>query len=97
LQDESDPVLPSAAPFLGVDTEHLDPTLVGRLIALEDLNRRRLARAVLAQEAEDRTAFDAEGHVVHGGERTESLGESRNLYDVAIESSATCSMYSIGV
>ena len=69
-------------PFFGLDAEDRHASFVGCLIALQDLDGRRLAGAVLAQETKDLAALDAEGHVIHGGEGPEALGEPGHLDDV---------------
>ena len=58
----------AASPFAGIDSEHGDLAGRARAEALQDLDRRRLARAVRPEEGEDLAALDLE---VDAGDRVE--------------------------
>ena len=60
LEDDADPLAPLAARVRRVDSQHLDLARVALAVALEDLDRGRLARAVRAEQAEDLAALDLE-------------------------------------
>ena len=58
-----------------------DLTLVGFVEAVEDLHQGRLARPVLAEEAEDFTPVQDERDVVVGRDGAEALGDAPHLQD----------------
>src|SRR5439155_16938357 len=60
LEHDADPLAEAALRPLRVEAEHLDPPAVGAAVALEDLDRRRLAGAVRAEQAEDLALLDLE-------------------------------------
>jgi hypothetical protein len=53
LENDADPLAMLAAAAPRVDAEHTDVALVARAVALEDLDRRRLPRAVRPEQTED--------------------------------------------
>ena len=60
LEDDADPVAPLGAALLRVDAEDRDGAAVARAVALEHLDRRRLAGAVRSEQAEDLALLDLE-------------------------------------
>ena len=66
LQDDPDPRAPGAVAVLGIDAEHAHVAAVALAKALEDLDRRRLARPVGAEEGEDLAALHAQRQAAHG-------------------------------
>ena len=62
LEHDADPLAPAAARALRVLAEHGHVAAVARPVALEDLDRRRLAGAVRAEEPEDLALGDLEAH-----------------------------------
>jgi hypothetical protein len=66
LEHEAYPVAPAPARVLGVDAEHPDVAAGPAAVALENLDRRRLAGAVRPQEAEDLTGLHLEVDASNG-------------------------------
>jgi hypothetical protein len=60
LQDDTDPLAEVASGARRVAVQHLDRAAVAGSVALEDLDRRRLSRAVRAEQAEDLALLDLE-------------------------------------
>src|SRR2546423_787845 len=75
LEHDADLLAPAAAGKRGVDAEHLDAAAVPLAGALEDLDGRRLARAVRAEQAEDLAALDVEADPAHRLERAVRLAQ----------------------
>ena len=65
LQDDADALAQRPLAVLGVVAEHAHLAGAARAVALEDLGRGGLARAVGAEEAEDLPGGDGEGDVAH--------------------------------
>ena len=69
--------------------ESLDRTLVGDIVAEEDVHQRGLAGAVLAKQRDDLAARELEGDRIVGDQRPEALGDAgeaedgRGMADVA--------------
>ena len=57
----------------------LDLAAVGAVIAVEDVHQRRLAGAVLADDAVDRSLADAERHILVRVNRAEPLVDADGL------------------
>ncbi len=76
LEHHADLLAPAAARECGVGAEHLDAAAVPSAVALEDLDGRRLARAVRAEEAEDLAALDVEVDPAHRLERAVRLAQA---------------------
>ena len=66
LEHDADPLAPVAAGALRVDAEDGDAAAVALAVALEDLDRRRLAGAVRAEQAEDLALLDLEADAANG-------------------------------
>jgi hypothetical protein len=75
LQLDADSLLERARVAHDVDAQHLGAARIGRAQALEDLDRRRLAGAVGAEQAEDLAAVDAEGDAVYGVQLSVGLAQ----------------------
>ena len=60
LEDDPDPLPVRRAGLPRVDAEHLDVATVALPVALQDLDRRRLPRAVRSEEPEDLARLDVE-------------------------------------
>ncbi len=65
LQDDADPLPERPLAAAGVEAEHGDLAAVALPVALEDLDRRRLAGAVRAEQAEDLAGRDLEVDPAH--------------------------------
>jgi hypothetical protein len=65
LEDDSDSIPPVEAGSLWVLAEHLDRSAVARPVALQDLDRCRLAGAVGAEQSEDLARRDLEVDAPH--------------------------------
>ena len=70
LEHDPDPVAPLAAAVGGVDAEHGDVSGAAREEAFEDLDGRRLAGAVRAEEGEDLAGGDLEVDAANGLRRS---------------------------
>jgi hypothetical protein len=66
LQDDSDTFPQGAGPAAGVAAQDRHAPGVALAVALEDLDRRRLARTVRPQQPEDLAALDVEVDPAHG-------------------------------
>ena len=66
LEHDAHPLAERALAAPGVEAEHRDVAGVARAVALEDLDGRRLARAVRAEQAEDLALLDREGDPADG-------------------------------
>ena len=60
LQHDADALLKARSCLAGVEAEHADLAAVRAAVALEDLDRRRLAGAVRPEQREDLAARDAQ-------------------------------------
>ena len=67
LEHDAEPLAQGDRPRSGVEAEHGHAAARARAVALEDLDRRRLAGAVGPEQAEDLAAPDGEGDAAHGG------------------------------
>src|SRR5205085_4011833 len=76
LEHDADPLAERAARLLGVEAEDVDGPRVPAAVALEDLDRRRLAGAVRAEEAEDLAVRDLEVDAAHRLERAVRFAQS---------------------
>ena len=61
--------------------EDLDRSLVGDIVAEEDVHQRRLAGAVLAKQRDDLAARELEGDRIVGDQRAEALGDAGEAED----------------
>jgi hypothetical protein len=59
-----------------VETEHVDPPGIGTKQTAKEPDRRRLARAVGADQAEHLAPFDVHRHPVHGRRLPETLADT---------------------
>src|SRR5205823_9056991 len=76
LEDDADPLAEARPRRLRVVPEHRHLTGVAAPVALEDLDRRRLAGAVRAEEAEDLAVRDLEVDAAHRLERAVRFAQS---------------------
>src|SRR5439155_23594977 len=65
LQDDTELLAPRLTGLLRIDAENFDLARSAFAVALENLDRRRLAGAVRADEAEDLARTDVEVHLAH--------------------------------
>src|SRR5262249_35464480 len=79
LEDDADPLAPLAARAAGVDAEDGHVAGVALPVTLEDLDRRRLACAVRAEQAEDLAGADLEAHSLQRDVRAVRLAEGAHL------------------
>ena len=80
LGDDADALAPLARALRRVDPEHLNLAGAALAVALEDLDRRRLARSVGAEEREDLAARDLEIDAADGLEVTVGLAQPADGY-----------------
>ena len=66
LEDDAHPLPERSLPATGVEAEHRDLSRVASAVALEDLDGRRLAGAVRAEQAEDLALLDRERDPANG-------------------------------
>ena len=80
MQHDADSLAEGAPAAFGIEAEdrHLAP--VAAAMPFEDLERRRLAGAVGAQEREHLALLDREAHPVHGAVRAIALLQAHDLY-----------------
>jgi hypothetical protein len=71
----ADPLAERARVAAGIEAEHGNGALVGKPVALHAFHRRRLSRAVRADQAEDLSLEHLERHVVHGHDPAVALSE----------------------
>ena len=76
LEDEADAVAPGAIRLLRIDAEHAHLAGVAGAVALEDLDRGRLARAVRSDEGEDLAGADLEIDPPHRLEAVVGLAQA---------------------
>src|SRR5829696_611175 len=81
LQDEADAVSPTPIRPLWVDPQHAHLARIPGPIALEDLDRRGLARAIRAQEGEDLARADLEVDPPHRFEAVVGLAQALDADD----------------
>ena len=79
LEDDADPLPEVGAGPLGIVSEHAHLAAVALAVALEDLDRRRLAGAVRAEEAEDFARLDREVDPAHRLEVPVRLAQAADL------------------
>ena len=79
LEDDADPLPEVAAGPLGIVSEHPHLAAVALAVALEDLDRRRLAGAVRAEEPEDLARLDREVDPAHRLEVPVRLPQAADL------------------
>ena len=76
LQHDAEPGLPVEVAVRGIDAEHADLARRAQAVALEDLDGRRLAGAVRAEQGEGLTAGDVEVDAVDGDDAAVRLAQS---------------------
>jgi hypothetical protein len=79
LEHQPDPRPVVAAGGRRVGTEHGDGPVIGPPVALDDLDRRRLAGAVRPEQGEDLARGDPEGEVADDGPAVICLGQPGDL------------------
>ena len=79
LEDDADALAQRPAAAAGIEAEHLGPAAVLRAVALEDLDRGRLARAVRAEQRHDLARLDPEGDSSQRVARAVALAELVDL------------------
>ena len=68
LQLDADALLQRIHVAKRIEAEHGDGAIIGLAQPLDAFHRRRLARAIRSDEAEDLALVDLERHLVHGGD-----------------------------
>ena len=94
LQHETEPIAPRARRRRGIDAEHGDVAAGPRAVALEDLDRRGLARAVRPEKAEHLAGRDLEVDAAHGFDRAVTHAEVAHL-DRGTHSSASAMLRAV--
>src|SRR3954469_4529124 len=79
LQDDAHPLAQLARPPAGVEAQHRDLARPALAIALEDLDRRRLSRAVGPEQPVDLAPLDAEVDAAHGLDVSVGLAQAANF------------------
>ena len=85
LKLHPDPVLQGETVASGVKAEDRNLTAVRRAQSGDAFHRRRLARAIRSDEAEDLTTSDGKRHAVDGDERAVALSNAVNADDVDVD------------
>ena len=80
LEDDAHSLTEHSLAPPGIEAEHRDLAGVPRAVALEDLDRGRLAGAVRAEQAEDLALLDPEGDPPHRIVVTVGLAQSADVH-----------------
>ena len=81
LQLHADAFLQRVHIASGIESQHRDAAAIDAPQALDALHRRRLARAVRADQAEDLSGVHVERHVVDGDRRSVHLADAGHAHD----------------